>query len=131
MREFVTAAKKVADPEDWIEFKVDDHVCRAVGEPSDGQLAYVMARSGRGVPKLEQIAAMLNFFDSALDDDTQIYISGRMLDPDDPFGSEEIGDIIGFLTEEWAGRPTRRSSASTQPPTTTGPSSTPLTPAST
>ena len=131
MKEFMTAVQAVTDQIDWIEFSQDGYVCRAVRTPSDGQVAFLMGRSGRHTPTQEKIAAILNFFDSTLDDETQVYISGRLLDPKDPFGLEEVQAILHFLMEEWSGNPTGSYSGSTTPPSPTGAFSNPVTPGST
>jgi hypothetical protein len=153
VKQFTTAAKKAAYPTEWIEFEIVEPVseeeiqaaaevgtppppprvftCRAVAEPSSGQVAFLMARQSQHVGVQDRVAALLNFFDSALEDETQSYISNRLLDPQDPFGLDEIQEILGFLMEEWSSRPTRSSTASIPPPPPTGPYSTPPTPAST
>jgi hypothetical protein len=127
---FETATAAVAHPQEWLEFTLDGHKCRAQAEPSDGQVAFLMARAAKHVSMQEKIIAMLNFFDSALDDDTQAYLSGRLLDPKDPFGAANIEPILAWLMEEWSGHPTQRSSGSTLPPTTTGSPSTEVIPVS-
>ena len=107
MREFTTAVQQVTDAQNWIEFTIDGYKCRAVREPADGQVAFIMTKSAPYVPEQEKLAAMLNFFDSCLDDDSQAHISGRLLNPRDPFGVKEISQIIAGLMEEWSGRPTQ------------------------
>lgn len=140
MREFTKAVKAVVEAEEpWIEFKVtktfegdekepETQICRAVSIPSDGQIAFLMANTaGRGATQTK-VAALLNFFDSTLDDETHDYITDRLLDPQDEFGMEDIQDILEMLMEEWTARPTKRQSGSTPTPPTTGQSSTPTTP---
>lgn len=127
MREFTTAAKAVVEEDEgaskWIEFKVDGKVLRAVKKPSDGQVAFLMAATSSKKSGSDRVAGLLNFFDSALDDDSQVYISEKMLDPNDEFGIEEIQSILEYLMGEWSGRPTQRQPVSTPPPPPTGPSS--------
>jgi hypothetical protein len=133
MREFNTAAAQAAGEQTeqtWIEFKVDGVLCHAVGQPHSGQIAYLMARLGRK-GDATKVSAMLNFFESSLDEDSQEYIADKLLDPADPFGAEEVEEILAWLMEEWTGRPIMRSSGSTSSPVTAGPSSTLPTPEST
>lgn len=142
VKQFTTAARKRAIPVEWIEFEIVEApeaegdvarviTCKAVAEPSDGQIAFLMARQTQHVRTQEKVGALLNFFDSVLEDETQSYISDRLLDPEDEFGVDEIQDILGFLMEEWSARPTKSSTASIPPPPPTGNYSNPPTPAST
>jgi hypothetical protein len=117
MREFITAAKEASEDEDerdsMIEFKVDGVVCFADKEPGDGQLALFMASTAKNSVTNEMVAGTINFFFGCVDDDTRTYLAGKLMDRKDPFGLTEIQEILHDLIEEWSGRPTVRSSAST------------------
>jgi len=131
MREFVTAAKEVAETDDerddMIEFKVDGVVCFADKTPGDGQLALFMASTSNNSSKNEMIAGTINFFFSVLDDETRTYLAAKLMDRKDLFGLDEIQEIMHDLVEEWSGRPTGRSSASTSSRRPAGRKSTPRT----
>jgi hypothetical protein len=138
MKEFLTAAKH-AEAEDngddgAVPFKIknedtgEEMVCRAY-KPGDGQFAVLMATTSRHSSQQEQIAGIINFFASVLDDDSHHYVVSRLLDRRDPFGIEQVQGIMEFLIEEWSGRPTQSSSGSTRLQSSGGQNSTQPTPA--
>lgn len=98
--------------------------------PGDGQMAILMQSLGRGSSTVDNIAGPLNFFDSVLDADGRAYITERLLDRNDPFGLEQIEEIMQALMEEWNGRPTQPSSGSTSSQPNGGQNSTATTPTS-
>lgn len=77
MKEFTTAANEAAQtPEQrsaGMEFVVDGTLCRAY-KPKDGQLAVLMATTGRHSSTQEKIAGLINFFVAVLDRDSHTYI---------------------------------------------------------
>jgi len=129
MREFKTAVDdKQTDPEEeGTEFAVDGVLCTAY-RPKDGQLAMLMASTGRHTTSSEQIAGVINFFVNVLDDDSQQYIVGRLLDRTDKFGIDEVQEIMEWLIEEWSARPTKSPSDSRTSRQTGGRKSTGRTP---
>lgn len=137
MKEFKKAVRRAttedAEAERWMEFQVygpgedDVTTCRALAEPSGGQIAYFMSKNLSHIPPTERLGAMLNFFDSALDDRSQAYIIKRLLDPNDPYDIDDIQDVMMWLMEEWSARPTKSQSGSTGLRQPNGPSSTPIT----
>lgn len=116
IKEFTTAvaqAEKAEGAEDeGIEFDVDGVMCKCY-HPGDGQLAYLMASMGRHTSTQERVAGVVNFFVAVLDADSQQYVIGRLLDRGDPFGITEVQQIMEWMVEEWAGRPTKSPSGST------------------
>lgn len=128
MREFVTAVEEAfeGEPDTGNQMKVDGHVVRYY-RPTDGQVAVYMASTGRHSSDSDRTAAIINFFIELFDKESQAYLVERLLDRDDPFGLAQIEEMIEALTEEWSGRPTQRSSGSTQSRTRGGPKSTPRT----
>lgn len=131
MREFTTAVEQAtADPEAPIEFLLDGTKVKAF-KPSDGQFAMFMASTARHTSDSEQVAGVINFFLGLLDRDGQQYVSAKLLDREDPFGIHQVQEIMEWLAEEWAARPTQQPSGSTESPPSTGLSSTPLIPVST
>lgn len=132
MREFVTAANEAAEtPEDkaaGTPFTVDGREYRAF-KPQDGQLAVLMATTGRHSSQAEMVSGLINFFVNVLDEESHHHIIDRLLDRNDKFGIEQVQEIMEWMVEEWSGRPTRSPSVSTSSQSSTGPTSTPPTPA--
>jgi len=133
MREFTTSAKDPVE-DDVIDVPirrnteidpegVPDLYMLKVFRPTDGQLGVLMASIGKGASDVDGVAGPLNFFDSMLDEEGQRYCLDRMLDRKDPFGPEQINEIMRECIEEWGGRPTQPSSVSTPSPTADGPKS--------
>jgi hypothetical protein len=118
VKEFAVAAKARdeddADISTPIEFKVGDDVLRAY-RPEVGQVAIMYARMDDTVAAdSERIAAMIDFFMGLLDKESRRLLTRRLMDRDDDFEMEDVNDILNWLMEEWSGRPTRPSSASSR-----------------
>lgn len=132
MKEFITAAEEAAKSEDddkGMEFAIDGVMCRCY-KPGDGQLAVLMATTGRHSSQHEQVAGLINFFVAVLDDDSQNYVINRLLDRrDSEFGIEKVQEIMEWMVAEWSGRPTRSQSGSTPSRSNGGLKSTQPTPA--
>jgi len=131
VKEFTTAineAEKKDDDEADLEFKVDGELVRAY-KPSDGQLAFLMASTGRHSSPEEQIAGIINFFVATLDDESHTFIVNKLLNRRDPFGIEQVQNIMEWMIEEWSGRPTKSPSGSTRSRQSGGRKSTEQTPA--
>lgn len=125
MREFETAiAASRAEPDDYpIEFAVieigeDDDgeptrervVCHA-RHPGDGEVVMLIADAmGRRSSLPDKVAAVIDFLINVLDAESVDYITGRLLDPADPFGIEQVEPIVFALVEEMGGRPTKQPS---------------------
>jgi hypothetical protein len=129
VKEFTTALREVTDPQDdeegW-QFKVDGHELTCY-PPAEGQLAVLMASTSRHTSVSEQIAGIINFFVEVMDGPSHAYLVGRLLDRNDPFGLNEVTEIMGWMVEEWSGRPTQPSSGSTRSRSSGGRRSTPRT----
>lgn len=117
MKEFAIAAKAEAeDPEIVvpIKFKVGDQECLAYS-PEAGQLAIMFSRMDDTIANDgERMAAMIDFFLGLLDKDSRRVLTKRLMDRDDNFELEDVSDIMGWLMEQWSGRPTQPSSASSR-----------------
>jgi hypothetical protein len=125
MREFVTAVEDAFDPEpDEGNTLVLDGEKLRYYRPTDGQLAIYFASTGRHSSDADRTAAVINFFIELFDKESQEHLVERLLDRTDPFGLPKIEEMLEALTEEWSGRPTRRSSGSTQSRTSGGRKST-------
>jgi len=115
MKEFAKAVQEVTEEvEGPLEFKVEGHpeVLKAY-KPSDGQLAMLMASTGRHTTQHTQVAGIIDFFVSLLDQPSQFLVSDWLLDRTDSFGIAEVNDIMTWFVEEWTGRPTSLRSVST------------------
>lgn len=120
MLEFDTAIQEVVDDAKSLEVKVDGRKIK-VYQPSDGQLAMLLATIGRGSSEVDKIAGAINFFCAVLEDADSLWIETRLLDRRDPFGIDEVQRIMEALIEEWSGRPTQPLSVSSPSPESTGP----------
>jgi hypothetical protein len=124
MREFVTAVTAADEASEWLEFKVDGVECKAT-RPTPAQVAYLTAALHKRAAIETQIAGAINFCMAIMDNDTSAYLSDKLLDSADPFDLENLQEIIQWLMEEWAGRPTQPSSDSSPTEDGSGSTSTP------
>lgn len=124
-KEFMTAAREVAEPEEssTLTFWLDGVECHA-HTPKDGQFAVLMATTSKHASVQEQIAGFTNFFVAVLDDESHSYVVNKLLDTNDPFGLDEMQEIMEWMGEQWAGRPTQPPSGSTRSRTNGGRKST-------
>jgi len=115
MKEFQTAVKAVTEPvEDTaMQFSIDGRelVCYP---PEPAQLAVLMAAVGRHASLQTKVAGVIDFFVEVMDEESHAYIRERLLDRTDPFGLEEVEEIMSWMIEEWSGRPTESPSVSTR-----------------
>jgi hypothetical protein len=113
IKSFTTAVDSVpesafedAEP---LEFDLDGETFTAY-PPTGGQLALVMASVGKHSQAVERVVAIIDFFDSLLDDEGQARIRERLMDRDDSFDLENVEAILDYLVKEWSARPTKRPS---------------------
>lgn len=130
MREFTTAVEKSEQTQEEadapITFLLDGTEVRAY-QPSDGQFGMFMASTSKHSSEHESVAGIINFFLGLLDDESGRYVSAKLLDREDKFGILQVQEIMEYLAEEWAARPTQPPSGSTESPPSTGSPSTPTT----
>lgn len=152
MREFVTAVTEAHDaepPEKGEPIKLHDVECSRTTDPdaacdklplcqvltyfkpTDGQYMVFMAATGRHASETDRMGATIDFFVGLFDKAGQTYLVNRLLDRDDPFGGDNVTEIMGAITEDWTGRPTQPPSASSRSRTSGGRRSTARTPVST
>lgn len=114
IKQFTTAAERAVSSDEGreIHFEIDNFPIIAY-EPEPAQFAMLMASIGRGSSEMEKMAGIINFFVKILDDRGAAHIESRLLDRKDPFDLDKVEEIIDWLTEEWSGRPTQSSPAST------------------
>ena len=92
--------------------------------PGEGQLVLLMGVAGQGQPPQEVAGTVLEIFWSLMEPDTARVLRRRLTDRADSFGIGDIMNIVEWLVEEAAARPTQSSSASTPSRTTSGQRST-------
>lgn len=115
-------AASAIDGAEPIEFTLDDETFKAY-PPTPAQFAYhVREQSHRDTSR--RIASVINFLDGLLDEQGRDRFAERLLDRDDPFGLDDVNNIIAGLIEEWTANPTEPPSSSAQSPSTAGKRST-------
>ena len=125
MKEFVTAFEELeaedAEEEPYISFKIDGREIRAY-EPTDGQLAFMLASLGRGQTDDQRFASMLNIVLSTLREDDADYFESRLLTrvQSRRIPAEKLEEIFEFLIGEWFARPTKPQSGSASSPPSDG-----------
>jgi hypothetical protein len=125
IKEFTTAAKEATgESEDPVVFSIDEKTLRAY-RPTEGQLAMLMMSLARHNSEATKIAGAIDFFVSIMDQESYTYLADRLQSRDNPIALEEITNVVQWLIEEWAGRPTPSPSASTPSPNSDGQNSTP------
>lgn len=125
MREFTTAAAATKDGETFgtnIKVVIDGREVEFL-PATESQIA-LMISSGM-TATTDQISATINFFFNIIADGRDAdWLKGRLFRRDDPFGPENITDILQYLVEEWTGNPTQPLSGSTASPDSIGEPST-------
>jgi len=125
MKEFVTAFEEIeaedTEEEPYISFKIDGREIRAY-EPTDGQLAFMLASLGRGQTDDQRFASMLNIVLSTLREDDADYFESRLLTrvQSRRIPAEKLEEIFEFLIGEWFARPTKTQSGSASSPPSDG-----------
>lgn len=123
MREFTTAAKAAATPEEpdqYLPFVIDGVELKSF-RPTDGQFALLMAAmAGDFAGDAEQAATLINFFLSVLDTAGRHYVTQRLMARDDEFGLANVSSILEWMVEEWSGNPTKSSFVSMPSPPVDG-----------
>jgi hypothetical protein len=133
MKEFVTAALDATETDEQkakgIPVNIDDRVYH-FRKPGDGQIAMLMASTGRHSKQVDQISGVINFVTAILPEEDRNHLVDRLLDYDDPYGVADIQKVLEYLIGEWSGRPTEQPSGSGGSPKPDGQNSTLTTPAS-
>lgn len=106
-------AEAEVDDENFVEFKIDGRVLRAY-QPTDGQLAFMLAALGRGQTQDSRFAAILNIMFESLREEDKDYLESRLLsrDPKKRLPMKQIEEIFEYITSEWFARPTQSPSDS-------------------
>lgn len=79
-------------------------VCRP---PKDGQVALLMARMGRHSGTNDKLAGIIDFFVGVLNEEDHQYVVTRLMDGEDPFGINDVTDVMTYIVEEWGKDRTR------------------------
>lgn len=87
--------------------------------PTEGQLALVVGAMGDMAPE-QQAAQVMSTFWSLLDEQSAVVLRRRLADRHDSFGIADVLNIIEWIVEEAAARPTQSSLASTPSRATSG-----------
>lgn len=125
MKQFKTAARRGTSGVNnstpiTFEYEVNpgEFVEMVADPPTSGQLALFLAdQTGGG----DTVRALFSFLETVLRGDSYAIIEQQLREGLDV---DVVVDMITYLTEEWSGRPTRRSSASSGSPSRNGPKST-------
>lgn len=91
--------------------------------PLPSQFAIAVSATGPRRDVATKLAGVIDFMVEVLDDEGQAYITNRLMDRKDPFGLEELEQIMEWMIEEWTARPTERPSGSTRSASSVGPRS--------
>jgi hypothetical protein len=115
IKSFVTAAKSAENRAALnealpIEVEIDDRKITFF-PPDDGQFAIALAGTGDLVDNATMASTQINFFFSLIHDEKDhAHLRRRLFDWRDPFGVENVADVIEYLMEEWSARPTKQPS---------------------
>jgi len=127
MRSFTTAGKQTSEETfegaEPLKFVLDDSEYIAY-PPTPAQFAVFMSSQAESRESQDHVAGVIDFFDGLLEEEARRTFRRRLLDRDDPFDFDMVQEIMEWLVEEWAARPTKPSSDSPSSRTTTGPRST-------
>jgi hypothetical protein len=88
--------------------------------PTEGQLVLLMGVMSEFEKPEQQAATVLDVFWSLLDEDTVGVVRRRLRDRNDTFGLLDVMNIIEWIVEETAARPTQSSLASLPSRATSG-----------
>lgn len=113
--------KKAADDRLPFQMEGDDTQLYAYA-PSEGQLVLLLGITEDG--GLEAASEVMNVFWESLEEDTAEHLRARLRARTDPFGLMDVMNIIEWLVEEAAARPTTPPPASTPSRRQSGPPST-------
>lgn len=102
MKEFASASKAAAAPDDLIEFKLDGDVFHA-RRMKDATLAYLVAQASDTTDHARIVTAVLDFMEKALTPESARLFRKRMLDPEDGFDMEIVIEVFRWLLGEVAG----------------------------
>lgn len=75
--------------------------------PKDGQVALMMARMGRHSGTNDKLAGIIDFFVGVLDEADHQYVVERLMDGNDPFGINDVTEVMTYIVEEWGKDRTR------------------------
>jgi hypothetical protein len=108
MREFVTSIEDAfeTEPDEGNALNLDGRELHYF-KPTDGQVAVYLASTGRHSSTDDKVAAVVNFFLGMFEEGDAAYLSDRLLDRTDPFGTPKIAEIVNVMIEDWSGRPTK------------------------
>lgn len=113
MRQFSTAGKQTSDETfegaEPLSFILDDFEYVAL-PPTPAQFAVFMSTQAESREVADRVAGVIDFFDGLLAEEARRTFRKRLLDRNDPFSFDTVQEIMEWLVEEWAARPTLPSS---------------------
>lgn len=113
------------------EIKVAGRICR-YRRPELGEFSVTLANFSRFRSDADKIGAAVDLLHDVCEPADGSWLISLLMNPRIPtFDFPQVVEIIEMMIEEWTGRPTQQSSASTDRQRTTGPGTKPSTPAST
>jgi hypothetical protein len=117
----LAVAEANGDVEDALPFEMEgsDEQLYAY-RPTEGQMILLLGAMSEYSTGGQQAAIVLDVFWSLLDPHTATVLRGRLRDREDTFGLQDIMNIIEWIVEESAARPTKSSLASLPSRATTG-----------
>lgn len=121
-KSFALAAEEASGTADErLDFTIDgDDTQLYAYLPSEGQMVLLLGVASESTDPGAASAAVMDVFWELLEEDTRRHLRRRLLARTDTFGLGDIMNIIEWLVEESAARPTTPSSGSTPSPGSTG-----------
>lgn len=100
-----TTKKKERDDQDAdarkvTHFDIDGEIYSAV-KPAEAAYVFLTTAAARSMPMSERMAAIIQFLDHALTEESGIRVRDRLLDRDDEFSFEDLLDILQKIVKHW------------------------------
>jgi hypothetical protein len=99
---FTTKVKDRTDSDvgKLLRFTIDGERFEAT-KPKDDAFVFLTTAAARSTPMGERMAAIIQFVDHALTEESGIRVRDRLLDRDDDFGFEDLLDILQKIVKHW------------------------------
>lgn len=110
IKQFETAVKAKREPKEGevqledLDFELDG-VKYVVSAPKDAQLAWLVAAGSAHRSDADRVAALLDFFEQALQEPGRSRFRERMLNPKDLLDLAKCIEIFEWMLGKWGGRP--------------------------
>lgn len=100
IKKFVTKAKEAPKERGRVEVDVDGFHVVAL-EPSDYVMSQLIASASRMAKLPEQLQGAFGFLDDILEPASVAHLDTRLKNWDDPFGLEDMLDLLRYLVDEF------------------------------